>query len=118
MRDRSHGERTVSGNVEASSSFIPRLRSVLERGVKDTRACSTGRLLSGSSRMRWNTCKETRIIIAGFNALNGCEKQIFTWLQKHGAEFFWDYDHHYTDDAFSEAGRFMRDNLEQFPARI
>ena len=57
----------------------------------------------------------SRTIIAGFNALNGCEKQIFTWLKKLGAEFFWDYDHKYTDDEFSEAGRFMRENIKQFP---
>ncbi len=54
---------------------------------------------------------EGRIIVAGFNALNGCEKVIFSWLKKHGAAFFWDYDHSYTDDPGNEAGRFMRDNL-------
>lgn len=58
---------------------------------------------------------EGRIIVAGFNALNGCEKSIFSWLKKHGAEFFWDYDHSYTDDPGNEAGRFMRDNLLSFP---
>ncbi len=58
---------------------------------------------------------EGRIIVAGFNALNGCEKRIFNWLKKHGAEFFWDFDHSYTDDSSSEAGRFMRDNLVSFP---
>ena len=58
---------------------------------------------------------EGRIIVAGFNALNGCEKKIFSWLQKHGAEFFWDYDHSYTDDTGSESGRFMRNNLVNFP---
>lgn len=52
---------------------------------------------------------ESRIIIAGFNALNGCEKQIFSWLKNHGAEFIWDYDHNYIDDHSSEAGRFMRE---------
>ncbi len=59
-----------------------------------------------------------RIIVAGFNALNGCEKRIFKWLQKHGAEFFWDFDHSYTDDPTSEAGRFMRENLVSFPPAI
>ncbi len=58
---------------------------------------------------------ECRTIIAGFNALNGCEKQIFSWLNKRGAEFYWDYDHQYTDDRTNEAGRFLRENLVQFP---
>lgn len=58
---------------------------------------------------------EGRIIVAGFNALNGSEKRIFSWLKKHGAEFFWDYDCSYTEDPTSEAGRFMRENLLNFP---
>ncbi len=56
-----------------------------------------------------------RVIVAGFNALNGCEKRIFKWLQKQGAEFFWDYDLSYIDDSTHEAGRFMRENLVNFP---
>ncbi|MEN8203375.1 MAG: PD-(D/E)XK nuclease family protein [Bacteroidota bacterium] len=55
-----------------------------------------------------------RTLIVGFNALNSSEKKIFSWLHKHGAEFFWDYDHQYVDDAGSEAGRFMRENRENF----
>ena len=61
---------------------------------------------------------DTRTIVAGFNALNGCEKRIFNWLRQHGATFFWDFDHHYTADASSEAGRFMRDNLLRFPPEV
>ncbi|MCK4746928.1 MAG: PD-(D/E)XK nuclease family protein, partial [Bacteroidales bacterium] len=56
-----------------------------------------------------------KIIIAGFNALNGCEKRILSWLQEKGAEFYWDYDHSYVEDGIMEAGRYLRDNLVQFP---
>ncbi len=56
-----------------------------------------------------------RTIVAGFNALNACEKRIFGWLQQLGAQFFWDYDQFYTADPSNEAGRFMRDNLARFP---
>ncbi len=59
---------------------------------------------------------EGRTIVAGFNALNQCEKQIFSWLQKHGAEFYWDFDHQYTDSAGKEAGRFLRENMKRLPA--
>lgn len=70
----------------------------------------------GKGEMEYS--REGRIIIAGFNALNGCEKQIFSWLEKLGAEFFWDYDHQFTDDDSSEAGRFMRENIRQFPENM
>ena len=55
------------------------------------------------------------IIVAGFNALNGCEKRLFGWMKEQGAEFFWDYDHAYLEDPDSEAGRFMRENLRAYP---
>jgi CRISPR/Cas system-associated exonuclease Cas4 (RecB family) len=57
-------------------------------------------------------------IVAGFNALNGCEKQIFSWLKRHGAEFFWDYDQSYLADQHQEAGRFIRENLNHFPPPV
>ncbi|MEA3461711.1 MAG: PD-(D/E)XK nuclease family protein, partial [Bacteroidota bacterium] len=41
--------------------------------------------------------------------------QIFSWLNKRGAEFYWDYDHQYADDRTNEAGRFLRENLVKFP---
>ncbi|MDF1576084.1 MAG: PD-(D/E)XK nuclease family protein [Bacteroidales bacterium] len=70
------------------------------------------RIAGGEMEFGW----EGPTVIAGFNALNQCEKRIFSWMQKHGAEFFWDYDHLYTDTAGKEAGRFLRDNMEHFPA--
>ncbi len=56
-----------------------------------------------------------RIVVAGFNALNSCEKHIFNWLKKNGAGFFWDFDHSYLGNPDSEAGRFMRENLRHYP---
>jgi CRISPR/Cas system-associated exonuclease Cas4 (RecB family) len=61
---------------------------------------------------------EGNVIVAGFNALNGCEKHIFNWLKNQGAEFFWDFDHAYLGDPDSEAGRFMRDNLKSYPPNV
>jgi hypothetical protein len=56
-------------------------------------------------------------VFIGFNALNTCEKAIFTFLQKRGmAKFFWDYDNYYVQNEIQEAGLFMRENLEKFPA--
>jgi hypothetical protein len=58
-----------------------------------------------------------RIIVAGFNALNTCERVIFRWLLRQDALFFWDYDLDYITDPSIEAGRFMRENLKEFPAK-
>lgn len=58
---------------------------------------------------------QEQVVVAGFNALNGCEKQLFTWLKAQGAKFFWDYDSAYLENPFSEAGRFMRENISLFP---
>jgi len=52
----------------------------------------------------------------GFNVLNECEKSLFSLLHKAGkALFYWDYDLFYLLNPRHEAGRFMRQNLEQFP---
>lgn len=52
----------------------------------------------------------------GFNVLNECEKLLFSLLHKAGkALFYWDYDQFYLQNPRHEAGRFMRQNLEQFP---
>ncbi len=53
----------------------------------------------------------------GLNALNGCEKKFFTFLQRQKkAEFLWDYDQFYMRDDKNEAGGFMHENLRLFPA--
>lgn len=58
-----------------------------------------------------------KYVFVGFNALNNCEKAIFTSLSKQlRAMFFWDYADFYLKDGENEAGRFLRFNLIQFPA--
>mgnify|MGYP005842113161 CR=1 FL=1 len=55
--------------------------------------------------------------IVGLNALNNCEKRFFMHLKQLGkAEFLWDYDHSYLNDPKNEAGMFLRENLQRFPA--
>ena len=63
------------------------------------------------------TLKFAKYYIIGLNALNGCERKFFTYLQRHKkAEFLWDYDQAYLNDKNNEAGRFMRKNLKDFPS--
>jgi len=60
-----------------------------------------------------------RYIFVGFNVLNQCEKDLFKHLQQQGqALFYWDYDNSYLNVKDHEAGRFMRQNLEQFPNQL
>ncbi len=53
----------------------------------------------------------------GLNALNECEKRLFSYLIKEEkAAFLWDSDRFYTNEKTNEAGRFMRENLLRFPS--
>lgn len=57
-----------------------------------------------------------KYIFVGFNALNSVEDAMFRTLQEQGkALFYWDYDTAYTDNKHHEAGRFMQNNLLQYP---
>lgn len=57
-----------------------------------------------------------KYLFVGFNALNGAETRLFSMLEKRGkALFYWDYDKHYVEKRYHEAGHFMRKNLERFP---
>ncbi len=56
-----------------------------------------------------------KLIVSGFNALNACEVELFKIMQAEGvAEFYWDADRYYIDNE-AEAGKFMRENLKNFP---
>ncbi|MEA3317325.1 MAG: PD-(D/E)XK nuclease family protein, partial [Bacteroidota bacterium] len=56
-------------------------------------------------------------IFIGFNALNECEKTLFKYLKNiNKGEFYWDYDIHYLSNNNHEAGRFLRENIRDFPS--
>ncbi len=53
----------------------------------------------------------------GMNALNPCEKKMFSWFRERGrARFFWDYDLFFLDNLKNDAGQFMRENVRLFPS--
>jgi RecB family exonuclease len=55
-----------------------------------------------------------RYIFIGFNALSSCEKQLFHYLKNNKqTTFYWDYDHYYLQS--NEAGRFINQNIKEFP---
>lgn len=62
---------------------------------------------------------QQHFVIAGFNALSECEKVLFDYLSReHTVDFFWDYDHYYTDDPEQEAGLFLRTNISRYPQNL
>lgn len=62
--------------------------------------------------------RSRRFVVAGFNALSECEKELFRFLGTHAeADFYWDYDTYYSAHAEQEAGMFVRENIVAFPSR-
>lgn len=64
--------------------------------------------------------ESNRYVFIGFNSLDKAEQELFRSLKEAGkAVFYWDYDESYTDcKNRHEAGRFMRNNLIQFPGEL
>lgn len=60
-----------------------------------------------------------RFVVAGFNALSTCEKELFRFLQTNAeCAFYWDYDRYYQAHEEQEAGRFIRENCLAFPETV
>ncbi len=59
---------------------------------------------------------DRQLVFAGFNALNQCEKRIFSYFRDNGqALFYWDYDLYYSANENHEAGLYIRENMKLFP---
>lgn len=61
--------------------------------------------------------QNTKVAFVGFNALNQCEKELFSHIQNQGKGlFFWDYDDYYLKRSdFHEAAFFLSDLIKRFP---
>lgn len=60
-----------------------------------------------------------KYVFIGFNVLNKAEEILFTSLkQNNQAVFYWDYDLHYIENEYQEAGIFMKENLKKFPSPL
>jgi len=60
---------------------------------------------------------DRHFVVAGFNALSACEKELFRCMQTTAkTDFFWDFDTYYTAREEQEAGMFVRKNQQLFPA--
>ncbi len=60
-----------------------------------------------------------KYIFIGFNYISKAEKLLFSTLRdQERAVFYWDYDTGYIDNPYNEAGRFIRQNLKDFPNQL
>ena len=61
-----------------------------------------------------------KYVFVGFNSLDKAERALFKAIRDAGkAMFYWDYDPAYTEGSLQhEAGRFLRDNLKDFPNEL
>ena len=58
------------------------------------------------------------IVFVGLNALNACEKALLNHLKKEGrADFYWDFAGPMVTDPDNLAGRFLRDNINNYPPK-
>lgn len=65
------------------------------------------------------TSSNSTYIFIGFNALNTCEKELFTFYKNNQkALFYWDYDEYYIQDPMQESALFLRENLKNFPNEL
>ncbi len=58
-------------------------------------------------------------VFIGFNALNPCEKALFTELKKRNkADFYWDYYADELQDKENNASLFFAENIKSFPSKL
>ncbi|HRR62486.1 MAG TPA: PD-(D/E)XK nuclease family protein, partial [Paludibacteraceae bacterium] len=58
-------------------------------------------------------------VFIGFNALNACEKTLFSYLKnKNQADFYWDYEAAELRDENNPASRFYKENTQMFPSKF
>ncbi len=70
------------------------------------------RIRSGEAELK----DKRHYVVAGFNALSACEKELFKFLARSTeTDFYWDYDDYYVRNMEQEAGMFIRDNIVRFP---
>ncbi len=63
-----------------------------------------------------NQLSHAHYYFIGFNALSTSEKQLFRKMKNRKvASFFWDFDEYYLENEAMEAGRFLRENIREFP---
>lgn len=109
-------KRQFSEMWELLPKLYNRIRSKLAASKEGYRGMQYREIAERIERSELHPPGESTLIIAGFNALNSCEKRIFDWLKGNGAIFFWDYRIEAAIKYGTEAARYMKENLERYPS--
>ena len=73
------------------------------------------RLKQKETIVQW---ENKQFVFVGFNALNPCERTLFSELQKlQQADFYWDYEADELRDNENQASRFYAENVQIFPSK-
>lgn len=95
------------------------LYSIFKKNLAEEKIAYEGMALRHYLEHIQDTRHKGPVIFAGFNALNLCEKQIFSHFQDtRQALFYWDYDLYYSANEYHEAGKYIRENLRLFPNEL
>ena len=74
------------------------------------------RKMAGQLKNIAETDAKKQYALIGFNALNTCEKRLFSFLKSKGnTTFYWDFDSYYTEAKNHEAAHFINENLMKYP---
>jgi hypothetical protein len=100
--------------------MLPGLYSALNEHLRTRREGYEGMLYKEVAELDIDRLDEKlgakHYFFIGFNALSKCERRLFARMKDKGvASFFWDYDISYKTASSMEAGRFIRQNMIDFP---
>lgn len=74
------------------------------------------KMLNGETILQW---ENKQFVFIGFNALNACEKTLFSYLKKKNqADFYWDYEAAELRDEDNPASHFYKENMQMFPSKF
>jgi len=100
--------------------MLPELYTALNKILRERGEGYEGMLYKEVAELEIDTLSEKlnskHYFFIGFNALSKCERKLFKRLKDKGtASFYWDHDISYQSDKSMEAGRFIRQNMIDFP---
>lgn len=74
------------------------------------------KIINGETILQW---ENKQFVFIGFNALNACEKTLFSYLKKREqADFYWDYEAAELRDEDNPASHFYKENMQMFPSKF
>lgn len=118
--DKSH----ETGIMQSYKSIWSTLGTIYSRfnALLESKGCGYDGMIQRMviANLNIDTFTSHRYVFVGFNSLNKAEQELFRALKSvNKAMFYWDYDaRHTANSTIHEAGRFMRQNITEFPNQL